>query len=136
MIRRSRPVTVTIAFVVALLQAVTSLVSGSLLLGLSRMAEVREDLRIGEATLIAYGIVYLLLGAVTIGVAFGVRRGSGSARLYLTVMMIVSVVVAGYGAVALGLRGHLAAALIGIGFAVAVLVLLWNRRANDFYVTS
>lgn len=131
--RRARPATVTIAFGVTLIQAVTSLLSGSLLVAASRVAASSESLRIIGSTLAWYGVGFLLLGAITIAVALGLRTGSGAARLYLTATMIVSVMLASLGWAAFGLRGHLAAAVIGIGLAAAVLVLVWNRRADAYF---
>lgn len=131
--RRARPATVTIAFGVTLIQAVTSLLSGSLLVAASRVAASSESLRISGSTLAWYGAGFLLLGAITIAVALGLRTGSGAARLYLTATMIVSVIPGEPRLGCLRPAGASGGSGVGIGLAAAVLVLVWNRRADAYF---
>lgn len=82
------------------------------------------------AIVVASGIIIALVGVIYLLVARGLRHGSRGARLVVTVVTILSLISA---SIQLVQPNGLWPGLIGIGFSLIVLALLFSRRAALFF---
>jgi hypothetical protein len=76
------------------------------------------------------GLVSLILGIVTIIVGVGLLRGSGTARVLTTVVLVLSIASAVYAMVT---TGNVAAQLVSLLLAVIGLILLYTKAASDYF---
>jgi hypothetical protein len=111
--------------------AFLSLVRGFLALFGEPSALRVTDTSTGTGT--AYAWMELGFGVVVALVAIGLARGSSVARLLVSALMVLRILAAVWAAFAFsGLGALLGSALVG-GFAVIILLLLWNGRADAFF---
>ena len=116
-----RPGGVTLVAVIAWISGAVNIIAGVLLLIAAIMAP----------TALWFGLVQLALGIITIVVSLGLLRGRNPARIVVTIVFVldlISAVVVVLFQQALVWSGVVSGVLVVIG-----LVLLWTRRANEFF---
>jgi hypothetical protein len=129
-----RPGGVTFVVFLTLLVGFLSMVRGFLALFGVESAITPTDLAGTSGTV--YGWGELMLGIVTIAVGLGLAGGSNLARFLVTALMVLRIIAAIWTAVTFsGQGGILVSALVG-GFAVIILLLLWNGRADRFFAEN
>jgi hypothetical protein len=126
-----RPGGVTFVIALTWLVAFLSMVSGFLVI-------LGEDSPVSGSILdtgasAATGWAEIVVGVITAVVAVGLSRGSNLARLLVTALMALRIAGAVWIAFQFGGEGGwLASALIG-GFALLIVLLLWNGPADRFF---
>jgi len=129
-----RPGSVTVVVVLTIISGILTLV-GALFLRLLGGAACLATNVSGVAVLI-FGILYLIFGIITIAVGVGLRNGSRFARILVTILMVIDIL----GGIAnlIWFRNNqtLTSGIITIIVSVAVLALLYNRRASDFFAST
>jgi hypothetical protein len=129
-----RPAGVTFIGVLTFLIAFASMVRGFLAILGNTSSMNPTDLTGSAGT--AYGWVELGLGILIALVGAGLLRGSGLARLLVSALMVVRIIAAIWVVLTFsGAAAILASVLIG-GIAVIVLLLLWNGRADAFFIRT
>ena len=117
----TRPGGVTLVAVLAWISGAVNVIAGILLLIAALMAP----------DALWYGLIQLVLGIITIAVAFGLLRGSNGARVLLTVVFVLNLISAVF--VIFFQQAQIWSGVVS-GVAVVIgLVLLWTRRANEFF---
>ena len=135
----ARPGSVTIVVVLTWINAVIHLLIGVLLLvaaiviGAAASGNTRV---IGTGLAVTLGIVYLLIGLVTAFVAARLGLGGRGSRMLLTVIEAITIVTNVITWITNNTTQQAVSSVIGIAIAVAILALLWNQRANDFFNAS
>lgn len=130
----ARPGSVTTVIVLTWIVALFSLVAGVLLLVASEQVIADTGLASGSAT--TYGWVEIVFGVITALVAIGLGNGNNFSRLLVTALMGLRAALSLWVAFVLwGHAGFWSAVLAGL-FAILVLALLWNDRANEFFRTN
>jgi hypothetical protein len=129
--RVRRPVEVTVIVVLTYVSAIVDIVSGLLLILARYLPDLtgtplRSFVTVG-------GAVVVLFGFLTIAVASGVARGDRNARLIMTVLLGLAILVAGFAI--LVDPGALWFQLVNVVLGVVVIVVLWTGRARQFFVT-
>ncbi|MGK9146106.1 hypothetical protein KXS11_00575 [Plantibacter flavus] len=76
------------------------------------------------------GLASLILGVVTIIVGVGLLRGSRTARVLTTLVLVLSIASAVYAMVT---TGNVATQLISVLLAVIGLILLYTKAASDYF---
>jgi hypothetical protein len=115
----TRPGGVTLVAVLAWISGAVNIVAGALLIFAAIMAP----------DALWYGLVQLLLGIITIVVSIGLLRGRPNARIVVTVVLsLISAVFVIFFQQAQVWSGIVSGVAVLIG-----LVLLWTRRANEFF---
>ncbi|WP_296666025.1 hypothetical protein [Demequina sp.] len=126
-----RPGSVTFVAALTWIAAALDLIVGGVMLWLSyNLDSVESSLAEGEVRW--YGIMTLIVGALTAAVAYGVANGSQGARVFVMMVMILRIAAAAYALVVVG--GE--AAYQGVAqvvLALVVLGLLSTRNASDFF---
>jgi vacuolar-type H+-ATPase subunit I/STV1 len=129
-----RPGGVTFVVFLTLLVGFVSMVRGFLALFGVESAITPTDLA-GTSGAV-YGWGELILGVITIAVGLGLAGGSNLARFLVTALMVLRIIAAIWTALTFaGQGGILVSALVG-GFAVIILLLLWNSRADRFFAEN
>ena len=117
----TRPAGVTVVAVLAWISGAVNIIAGVLLLIASIMAP----------DALWYGLVQLLLGIVTIVLSVGLLRGRPNARIVVTVVFVLNLISAVF--VIFFQQAQVWSGVVS-GVAVVIgLVLLWTRRANEFF---
>ncbi len=129
----NRPGGVTFVAVLTWISGVLSIIGGIALILVRDNVDVQRELLAGSTsqTLVTIGVVYLIVGLVTIAVANGLLRGSRFSRLVVTVLMVAQIA-AGFWTVA-NLGAQAVAAWVSITIAVVVIRALWGGRAGVFF---
>lgn len=129
-----RPGSVTVVVVLTIISGILTLLGALFLLLLGGAASLASNVT-GVAVLI-FGILYLIFGIVTIAVGVGLRNGSRFARILVTILMVIDIL----GGIAnlIWFRNNqtLTSGIITIIVSAAVLALLYNRRASDFFART
>jgi hypothetical protein len=127
-----RPASVTIVVVLTWLSALGSIASGvlALLLSDSTLAEAGVD----RSTASTYGWIEIVLGVVIALVAIGLGRGNTLSRVLVSGLMMLRIVI-GIWAMFVLPNGIVTGAIVA-SIALIVLILLWNQKANDFFVAD
>lgn len=76
------------------------------------------------------GLISLVLGIVTIIVGVGLLRGSSTARVLTTLVLVLSIASAIYAMIA---TGNVATQIISALLAVIGLILLYTKAASDYF---
>lgn len=127
-----RPAGVTFVLILTWIVAFLSLVRGFLgLLGWETTLTTSE-LEGSEGAL--FGAVELGLGIATAIIALGLARGSNLARFLVSAVMVLRIIAAVWVAMTFSGRGGVMASAIIGGMAVIILLLLWNSRADRFFL--
>jgi nitrate reductase gamma subunit len=117
----TRPGGVTVVAVLAWISGAVNIIAGILLLIASIMAP----------DALWYGLIQLLLGMVTIVLSVGLLRGRPNARIVVTVVFVLNLISALF--VIFFQQAQVWSGVVS-GVAVVIgLVLLWTRRANEFF---
>lgn len=127
-----RPGTVTVVVVLTWLSAISAILGGILALTLGESALAEAGIEKSTAT--TYGVVDLALGVIIALVAVGLGRGNDFSRALVSALMALRVVV-GIWAIIILPNGWITG-IITIALALIVLILLWNRKANEFFATN
>lgn len=117
----TRPGGVTIVAVLAWISGAVNIIAGALLLFASIMAP----------DALWYGLVQLLLGIITIIVSIGLLRGRPGARIVITVVFVLNLISAVF--VIFFQQAQIWSGIVSGILVLIALVLLWTRRANDFF---
>ncbi len=130
----ARPGSVTFVMVLTWLVAILSILGGVTLLLAGD--DTLDSAGVTTSTATASGWTEVVWGVVVALVAIGLGNGNNFSRLLVTVLMLVRIAVAVWAGMALnGTTGFWAIAVAG-GFALLVLALLWNNKANLFFATN
>ncbi|MCR2762871.1 hypothetical protein NQ152_05050 [Microbacterium sp. zg.B48] len=117
----TRPGGVTLVAVLAWISGAVNIIAGILLLIAALMAPQA----------LWFGLVQLVLGIVTIVVSIGLLRGANGARIVLTVVFVLNLISAVF--VIFSQQAQIWSGIVS-GIVVLIgLVLLWTRRANEFF---
>lgn len=127
-----RPASVTIVVVLTWLSAIGSIVSGVLALLLSDSVLAEADVEKSTAT--AYGWIGIVLGVVIALVAIGLGRGNTLSRVLVSGLMVLRIVIGIWAMFVL--PDSIVSGAIVAGIALIVLILLWNQKANDFFLAD
>jgi hypothetical protein len=76
-----------------------------------------------------YAVGLIILGLVIAAVASGLLRGSRLSRTLVTIVQVISLISGVFAIV----NGPLWSGLFTVLIAIIVLVILWSRRANEFF---
>jgi hypothetical protein len=128
----ARPASVTIVVVLTWLSALGSIVSGILALLLSDSVLAEADVEKSTAT--AYGWIGIVLGVVIALVAIGLGRGNTLARVLVSGLMVLRIVIGIWAMFVL--PDSIVSGAIVAGIALIVLILLWNQKANNFFLAD
>ena len=125
-----RPGGVTFVAVLTWISGLLDVIGGTILLFQTSVAATVEQFG-GASQLIASAIISILIGVIVIAVAGGLLRGSGGARLIVTILQVLSIASSIFLAIAYpaGAIGE----YFSILFSVIVLAFLWSPRANEFF---
>lgn len=129
---RPRPGSVITVIVLTWLAAILDILGGVIMMALSRSSTFTDAIDVSGATVLLSGIVSVVIGLVTAGVAAMLGAGSPFARVLVSVVMVVRVAAGVYSIVLLGTGGAMSA-IVTILFAVLILALLWNKAANLYF---
>ena len=117
----TRPGGVTLVAVLAWISGAVNIIAGGLLIFAAIMAP----------DALWYGLVQLLLGIITIIVSIGLLRGRPNARIVVTIVFVLNLISALF--VIFFQQAQVWSGVVS-GVAVVIgLVLLWTRRANEFF---
>ena len=117
----TRPAGVTVVAVLAWISGAVNIIAGALLIFAAIMAP----------DALWYGLVQLVLGIVTIVLSIGLLRGRPNARIVVTVVFVLNLISALF--VIFFQQAQVWSGVVS-GVAVVIgLVLLWTRRANEFF---
>jgi hypothetical protein len=125
-----RPASVTFLVVLVWINALFTLAAGVVfLLGANNANVVDQFNGNADAARLA-GWVLIVLGAIVALVAIGLANGSNFLRILLTVLLVIRMA----SDIWLILRSQYdLGALVSIAFAIVILFLLWNSRADAFF---
>ena len=117
----SRPGGVTLVAVIAWIAGAVNVIAGILMLIAALMAP----------DALWYGLIHLLLGVITIAVGIGLLRGSSTARLLVTIVFVLDLIWAVF--VIFFQQAQIWSGIVSGILVLVGLVLLWTRRANEFF---
>lgn len=117
----NRPGGVTLVAVLAWISGAVNIIAGILLLIAAIMAPAA----------LWFGLVQLALGIITIVVSVGLLRGSSTARLVVTIVFVLDLLSALF--VIFFQQAQVWSGVVSGVVVVIGLVLLWTRRAGDFF---
>lgn len=117
----NRPGGVTLVAVLAWISGAVNIIAGILLLIAAIMAPAA----------LWFGLVQLALGIITIVVSVGLLRGSSTARLVVTIVFVLDLISALF--VIFFQQAQVWSGVVSGVVVVIGLVLLWTRRAGDFF---
>jgi hypothetical protein len=126
----SRPFGVTILMVLIFIMGLLSAVAG--VVALVARNDVAAEAGLDGNQVLWYAIFAIVIGVIYLLVAGGLGRGSGLARFVVALVTVLNLL--GNVWVAVAFAGTMRwQALFGAAIAVLVLVLLYNRSANEFF---
>ena len=130
-----RPATLVTVIALTALSGMANLLVGGTALALILFGVLPNTPRLSQGTLVSMGVGYLVLGALTVAGGLGLRRGRAGSREFVTVLMLLRIAVA---MISIGVVGtwYAAGSVVGIGVALLVVVLLWDSRANEYFLTA
>jgi hypothetical protein len=117
----NRPGGVTLVAVLAWISGAVNIIAGILLLIAAIMAPAA----------LWFGLVQLALGIITIVVSVGLLRGSSTARLVVTIVFVLDLLSALF--VIFFQQAQVWSGVVSGVVVVIGLILLWTRRAGDFF---
>ncbi len=129
--RVSRPVSVTVIAVLAILSGVVAFLAGLGVAAASVTTDLADETNAGPGV-IAYLVLWCLVAGICQAVAGAfVFRAAGWARVLLTVLLVVHILLNGINAATrLDKSGGVLFVTI---FAVPAILLLWTRSANAWF---
>jgi hypothetical protein len=129
---KSRPSSVTTVVVLTWIAGILDVVAGIAFLAFSRSDTLLESIDSTSSNALFLGIGMIVLGLIVLGVAGLLGAGSKGARLAVTVLMVVRIFAHTWAWIALG-TAAMTESVVAILFAVLIVVLLWNKKANTFF---
>jgi len=127
----TRPGSVTVVVVLTWLVALLSILAGVIMLVTSDDLLAEAGISAGDAAV--YSWVEIVFGVITALVAIGLSNGNRFSRLLVTLLMALRAAATLWVVIAWwGTAGTWSALLSGL-FAVLVIAMLWNARANAFF---
>ena len=84
-----RPAGVTILAILTIFIGAINIISGLLIIISRTSPEIREAATATESTLLALGIIYIVIGAVYLLVSRGLWRGSNASRILITIVSAI-----------------------------------------------
>jgi hypothetical protein len=127
-----RPASVTIVVVLTWLSAIGSIISGALALLLSDSALAEAGVEKSTAT--TYGWMEIVLGGVIALVAIGLGRRNSFSRALVSGLMVLRIAIGVWAMFVL--PNSVVTGAIVAGIALIVLFLLWNKKANAFFLAD
>ena len=125
----ARPGSVTFVAVLAYINGILNIIGGILVLFTrDRMANGNGSALAGITTA---AIISILLGVIVVIVARGLLRGSSGARAVVTIVMIIDIL----NGVLMLFTAQLVSGVIQILWSLLIIVLLFTRRANEFFAS-
>jgi hypothetical protein len=131
---QQRPWTVTTVVVLAAISGIVDIIGGISLWFLSGSDSLADVTEASSGELVAIAVTLIVLGLITLGVAFALGGGSNAMRTLIAALMVIRIVLAGYVLFAYGTH-QLGEALITILIAAITLALLYNEKANAFFAS-
>ena len=127
-----RPATLDAALALTALTGLANLVVGGAILTSLLVGALPNRPGLSSATLLTGAVTYLLLGTLTVAGAYGLFAGKAGSRVFVTVVMMLRMAVAG---ISVGVIGtwYAAGSVIGLVVAFVVVALLWDSRANAYF---
>jgi hypothetical protein len=125
-----RPAGVTLVAVLAWIEGALNVIAGVLLIVFQHEPSVQNAWS-SQASLITSAILTILFGVVVVLIAGGLLRGSGGARLVVTVVQVLSIAADAYTAWAF--PGQFAWAAVSALVSLIIVILLWTGRASAFF---
>jgi uncharacterized membrane protein YwaF len=116
-----RPGGVTLVAVLAWISGILTLIGGIIML-------------FGGGAFTLAGIISIIIGIITIAVGVGLLRANNSARIVATIVFILNLANAVYSMFAD--RTTLTTAIVGAALAIIGIIILYTRRANEFFGTA
>jgi hypothetical protein len=131
----SRPGSVTFVVVLVWISAILEIIAGVLLRVVAPLVRNEGASDVSMGVLITLGIVTLLIGLITAAVASRLGKGGNGARVIVTILEVLQIVSSIATIIAVGGSANISSSLVTIVFAVVILALLWNNRANQFFAS-
>jgi len=125
-----RPAGVTLIAVLAWIEGAFNILAGVLLLVFQHEPSVRSAWS-STGSLITSAILTILFGLVVVLIADGLLRGSGGARIVVTIVQVLAIAADAFTAWAF--PGQFTWAAISALISLIIIILLWTGRASDFF---
>lgn len=132
----TRPGSVTVVVVLTWISAILHLIIGVLLLvaGVAvGAAATGSTAVVGTGLLVGIAIIYLIIGLVTVFVAIRLWQGGRGSRMLLTIIEVIAIITNVVTWIVASSNQQAVSSVLAIAFAAIILVLLWNRNANEFF---
>jgi hypothetical protein len=125
-----RPLGVTIVAALAIISGIIDAIGGVVLLTMQSDPAVVAGFG-GTGVLVTLAIMSILLGALTLVVAWGLLRGNPTARIAATVLQLISLA----SSIWIGITqpAILATEVLSALLAIAILLLLWSSEATRYF---
>lgn len=125
-----RPLGVTIVAALAIISGIIDAIGGVVLLTMQSDPAVVAGFG-GTGVLVTLAIMSILLGALTLVVAWGLLRGNPTARIAATVLQLISLA----SSIWIGITqpAILATEILSALLAIAILLLLWSSEATRYF---
>jgi hypothetical protein len=128
-----RPGSVTLVVVLTWITAILALI-GAAILFIVALTVNGADLPATKNVMFAAATVALILGLVTAWVAYALAKGSNFARFLVSLVQVLNIANQIWTWIQFG-GNYVISAIINIAIAVIILILVWNRRANEFFAS-
>jgi hypothetical protein len=128
-----RPGSVTIVVILTWITAIFALIGAAILFVVATTVN-SSDLPATKNVMFAAAVIALVLGLVTAWVAYALSKGSNFARFLVSLVQVLNIANAIWTWIELG-GNYVISAILNIAIAMIILILVWNRRANEFFAT-
>lgn len=129
-----RPSSVSLVVFFTVLGSVLDIIGGVVLLALGRIGSFDTALRTSAGVVTAVAVTSIVIGLITVFVGLRLRSGAPGARMVVTAIEVLQIVVAIISVATVGFGPGSGAQVVGtVAMALIVLGLLWNARANAFF---
>ena len=135
----SRPGTITLIVVLMWINAIIEIIGGVLLmLGATSSSFVTgfdEGAGVEDVTggvLLTAGIIGVIFGIITILLAIGLKNGSNGARIFVTILIVLQILV-DVAELTIWQNRSIWTGLLGILIWLIILGMLWSSRASAFF---
>lgn len=125
-----RPLGVTIVAALAIISGIFDVIGGIVLLVMQSDPAVVDGFG-GVGVLVTLAVMSILLGALTLLVAWGLLRGNPTARIAATVLQVISLA----SSIWIGITqpSTLPTEIVSALLAIAILMLLWSGEATRYF---
>jgi hypothetical protein len=128
-----RPGSVTVVVVLTWISAIFVLVGAAILFVVAFTVDA-PDLPAGRNFVLTIAVTALIIGLITAWVAYALSKGNNFARFLVTLVQVLNIANQIWMWIQFG-GSYVISALINIAIAVIILILVWNRRANEFFAS-